>query len=232
VIFIGLDDTDVQDSPGTNQLAKRIVREATSNWRCWRIVRHQLFVDSRIPYTSQNGSASILFEARGSADPASLWKLCESSLRSQFVEGSDPGLCMALQVPAAVMEFGRLCKSDVVDQASALEVANRHGLILKGLGGTNGGVIGALAAVGLAATGNDGRVVQHDEWPDDLTGEVDVQQVIDRGIHIIERSSGEVVTTGRVDVGKHLRPNRRSGSTILFVNPTESNSGWSAVKLK
>lgn len=232
MILIGLDDTDVIDSPGTNQLAKRIVREAASEWRCQRIVRHQLLFDSRIPYTSQNGSASILFEPRGSADPASLWDLCESILRSQFVEGSDPGLCLATHVPAAVMEFGKRCQHEVVDQVSAQELANRNGLKLKGLGGTNGGVIGALAAVGLAATGNDGRVVQHEEWPDDLTGDVAVQQVIVRGIHVIERSSGKVVTTGRVDVGKHLRPNRRSGSTILFVNPTESDACWSAVKLK
>ena len=59
MIIVGIDDTDTIDSPGTNQLAKAIVQKVATEWRCVRIVRHQLLDDPRVHYTSQNGSASI-----------------------------------------------------------------------------------------------------------------------------------------------------------------------------
>ncbi len=59
MIYVGLDDTDTLDSPGTNQLAKSIVAELADRFECLFILRHQLFDDPRVPYTSQNGSASV-----------------------------------------------------------------------------------------------------------------------------------------------------------------------------
>ena len=59
VIYVGIDDTDIVGSPGTNQLARLIVRRLGSVARGAVICRHQLFFDPRVPYTSGNGSASI-----------------------------------------------------------------------------------------------------------------------------------------------------------------------------
>jgi tRNA(Ile2) C34 agmatinyltransferase TiaS len=63
-------------------------------------------------------------------------------------------------VPHEVIRFGVRCQYEVVTQDEARELAKRSGLPLAGLGGTEDGVIGAMAAVGLAASYNDGRVVQ------------------------------------------------------------------------
>ena len=57
IITVGLDDTDILDSPGTNQIAKAIVEDLTDRFECVLILRHQLLNDPRVPYTSKNGSA-------------------------------------------------------------------------------------------------------------------------------------------------------------------------------
>ena len=59
VIYVGIDDTDTLDTPGTNQLARALVRHVAGQYRCRLIVRHQLLEDPRVPCTSHNGSASI-----------------------------------------------------------------------------------------------------------------------------------------------------------------------------
>jgi hypothetical protein len=234
VIFIGIDDTDILGSRGTNQLARAIVRAASGGWRCLRIVRHQLLDDPRIPYTSKNGSASITLEPRDARDLSPLIELCRNVMREWFVQGSDPGLCVTEVVPDAVTEFGWRCKREVVTQQDARRLAFEHGIHLEGLGGTEGGVIGSLAAVGLAVTGNDGRIVQLGEWPDDLSGVQSVELLTSRGVEVKMHDEESPVTAGLVDIGKHLRPNRRSGRNVLFVQPAPVTGGetpYQAIRL-
>ena len=61
VIYIGIDDTDMPETPGTNQLCLEIIARLAADYHAEAIVRHQLLDDPRIPYTSRNGSASIWF---------------------------------------------------------------------------------------------------------------------------------------------------------------------------
>jgi hypothetical protein len=218
MILIGIDDTDVLGSKGTNQLAKAIVQTLADRYACVRIVRHQLLSDPRVPYTSKNGSASIALEPRGAVDCADLIDTFRQVMKEWYVEGSDPGLCVDINGTAdAVSNFGRRCQQEVVTQWEAREVAAAHGLHLEGLGGTEGGVIGALAAVGLAATADDGRIVQHGEWPDDLMEWQPVPAIRERGIDICDMDSLSDVQQGIVDLHKRLRPNVRNGRGVLFV---------------
>jgi hypothetical protein len=230
MIFVGIDDTDTLDTPGTNQLARVLVRAVADDYRLVRITRHQLLFDPRVPYTSKNGSASILLEPRRAAELPSLIPRLRDVMRAHFVPGSDPGLCVATAVPAAVVEFGRRCQRDVVPQAEARELAAGLGIHLEGLGGTEQGVVGALAAIGLASIGDDGRVVQVGEWPDDLSGPVPIERLHERGVLVRELESGDPITAGVIDVGKHLRPNCRGGEVVLFVR-RGGDPGWEAVKL-
>lgn len=230
MIFVGIDDTDTLDTPGTNQLARALVRAVADDYCLVRITRHQLLFDPRVPYTSKNGSASILLEPRLAADLPSLVPRLRGVMRAHFVPGSDPGLCVATAVPDEVLEFGRRCQRDVVPQADARELAAGLDIHLEGLGGTEQGVVGALAAIGLASTGDDGRVVQFGEWPDDLSGPVPIECLHERGVVVRELESSDPVTAGVIDVGKHLRPNCREGEVVLFVRQG-GNQGWEAVKL-
>jgi len=230
MIFVGIDDTDTLDSPGTNQLARALVRAVADDYHLVRITRHQLLFDPRVPFTSKNGSASILLEPAREVDLSSLIPRLRNEMRAHFVDGSDPGLCVASTVAEAVVEFGRRCQREVVPQSDARDLAARVGIHLEGLGGTEQGVVGALAAIGLASTGDDGRVVQFGEWPDDLSGPVPAECLRERGVAVRDFAGGSAVTTGLVDVGKHLRPNCRGGAVVLFVQPNQ-NHGWDAVKL-
>lgn len=233
MIYVGIDDTDVEGSRGTNQLARMLVATLASEYRCLRIVRHQLLDDPRVPCTTRNGSASITLEPLGPADLTRLTEKCSHHMLADFVDGSDPGLCVTEDVPSSVTEFGLHCKSKLVSKAEAHSVARSHGIRLKGLGGSRGGVIGALAAVGLAVTGNDGRIVQLAQWPDDVSGVLPIDHLRQRNVVVRRFADGERIDNGSVDVGKRLRPNRCHGENILFVEATNSEveRPWKALKL-
>jgi hypothetical protein len=233
MITVGIDDTDTLETPGTNQLARALVARLADRCRCLSIVRHQLLYDPRVPFTSKNGSASIRLEPGVPITDEELLDELRIGVREWFVPGSDPGLCLARDVSAEVIRFGQRCKRELVDQRQARAVAREQGIHLEGLGGTEGGVIGALAAVGLAATGDDGRVVQLGQWPDDLSGPCDIAVVHERGIRVLEFCTQREITFGPIDVGKHLRPNYRGGQVVLFVerDPGSDSVPWKGMKL-
>jgi len=238
-IFVGIDDTDVLGSPGTNKLARHLVHSLAGDYESVLAVRHQLLFDPRIPYTSKNSSASLLFKSpedlpdrEGAND---LTTKIRALMTDWFVPGSDPGLCVATTVPDEIVQFGRRCQTEIVTQEDARRLVAQHDLYLEGLGGTEDGVIGALAAVGLLFGGNDGRVVNIGHWPDDLSGPVEIDVLHARGVEVRHIETQEPIRSGRIDVGKHLRPAWRGGRIVLFVAPASEDSCpatcWQAVRL-
>jgi hypothetical protein len=95
-------------------------------------------------------------------------------------------------------------------------------------------VIGAVAAVGLAATGDDGRVVMID-GEDELAGICSIGQLRARRVEVRCHQSGRLVVDGEIDLGKHLRPNWRSGRIVQYAAPWADGSSaacrWTAVRL-
>jgi hypothetical protein len=238
VIYIGIDDTDIVGSPGTNQLARLILKRIGNAAQDAVICRHQLFFDPRVPYTSKNGSASIQLPHATAGDLESLADAIRKVMLEWFVVGSDPGLCLALEASKEMHSFSLRCKSEVITREEARAVAARSRCYLEGLGGTEQGIIGALAAIGLIISGNDGRVVHLNSWPypeDNFSGVQTIEAIYAKGVHQIrELDSNTQVVSGSVDVGKHLRPNWREGHIILYVNPateTPSANLWRAVKV-
>lgn len=230
MILVGIDDTDILGARGTNQLARALAAQVGDRWKCVRVLRHQLLVDPRIPFTSHNGSASLAFEPLGAAGANDLRDRIRRGMLADFIEGSDPGLCVATEVPDEVVRFAERCCREVVTADEARSVASRSGIHLEGLGGTEGGVIGALAAVGLAGAGDHGRVVLDAAWVGETCGIVDAATLRARGVDlIVEEATGERVVAGNVDVGKKLRPNRRGGRTVLLVE-TDPDFGWRALR--
>ena len=236
MIYVGIDDTDIVGTPGTNQLARAVLKRIGDKARGAIICRHQLFFDPRVPYTSKNGSASIQLPGAEPGDLDELTAVIREVMRDWFVAGSDPGLCVVTDAPPDIRSFALRAKTDVVTQQEAREIAAESGCHLEGLGGTEQGVIGALAAVGLVAGGDDGRIVHLDFWPypdETFTGPKHVEEILGRGIHEIrEIESNKQITRGPVDVGKHLRPNWRGHKIVLYVNASEhgASSLWKAVK--
>jgi hypothetical protein len=245
MIHIGIDDTDMPGTPGTNQLARRVADALPDGFALVVALRHQLLFDHRVPYTSQNGSASLLLRAADGRRASELVPLLRREMQAWYVPGSDPGFCVAEHVPPAIVDFGGRCQRELITEDEARAVARAHDVHLEGVGGTEGGIIGALAAVGLLAGGADGRVVHAAgwPWPDAFAGRRTIAAVRARGVdEVRDVISGRPVVAGVVDVGKHLRPSYRDGRVVLFVEPDAAGGArvaaaaadgprWRALKL-
>jgi tRNA(Ile2) C34 agmatinyltransferase TiaS len=215
MMFIGLDDTDNLESRGTGHLAREIAAALAAEYPLLGVTRHQLLVDPRVPCTKNNSCAAIAFGANGDLDPRTLLEQVRQWVLDDFQPGSDPGLCVARAVPAAITEFGRQVQRQLVTQRDARSLAQAHGIPLEGLGGDQDGVIGALAAVGLAASGEDGRYVLVGRSRE-LAGLQPVQALLGAGIAAVQTLDGQPVLDGLVQTDK-LRPARRGGRPIAIV---------------
>lgn len=229
LLYIGLDDTDTLDSPGTGRLAREIAATLAATYPLAGVTRHQLLYDPRVPYTAKNSSAAIMLKI-ADAGPATLTAIREQVsqlLAGAHAPGSDPGVAVATTVPAAVRAFGRRTQVEVVSQKEARTLAATHKLYLRGLAGTEDGVIGALAAIGLASTGNDGRYILVGRSRE-LAGPVSVAETLAAGVTAVRTLDGRPVTAGTILVEK-IRPARRNGHPILFVEA--AGPYWRPLKL-
>ncbi len=165
-VLVAVDDTDNLETKGTGHLAEAIAQEVERKGWGTRscITRHQLLVHPDIPYTSHNSSMCFTADIE-EKHLAQLTSHAAAFLESASARGSDPGLCVAaadhLDRTDELIAFGKRAKQAVLDEAEAHALARRLGLHLSAHGGTGGGVIGALAAVGLRLSGDDGRLRGH-----------------------------------------------------------------------
>ena len=97
-----------------------------------------------------------------------------------------------------------------------------------GLGGTEDGVIGALSAVGLGASGQDGRFILVGTIRE-LDGIQSIAAVLAAGISAVVDIAGHAVTKGLIDTGGRLRPALRDGRPVLYVK--RGGPYWLPLKL-
>jgi len=193
-------------------------------------VRQQLLVDERIPYTSHNSSACVMVDAPDASWATLLTDRAIEHVKQHSLEGSDPGLCIACEGNgslAKLIAFGRTCTSRVVTQKEALEAASKSHL--SGHGGTNDGIIGAAAAVGLTASGWSGRFIEYGE----LRNFSDPIRVLE-----LERSNIVVISNDRdarvpapediVHTKGWLRPRLWGKRAVLLVTPKEDGT-WESI---
>lgn len=221
-VYIGFDDTDDLDSEfGTGKVARRYERLLPAGCRVWGVVRQQLLVDPRIPYTSHNSSACIVLEVDNPSLAASLLPLAIKHLEGSSAPGSDPGLCFVCegdQSLPALTTFGRLCTERIMTQANARDaVGDSH---LSGHGGTNDGIIGAAAAVGLTASGWNGRFIEFAnlrEFPDPAS----VGALAEKGIRAVSLDRDAICPTpGDLVMTKGwLRPRLWGQEAVLPIIP-------------
>jgi tRNA(Ile2) C34 agmatinyltransferase TiaS len=224
--FIGLDDTDNLESRGTGHLARMMAQALAGDFHVHGVTRHQLLYDERVPMTAKNSCAAVLFE--GDEYPLEEIALfARKVMLDDFQPGSDPGLCVASVVPVDVISYGQRARREFLYQQEPRDLADAHGIHLEGLGGDEDGVIGALAAVGLAASREDGRYVQVGSIRE-LEGLHPLGNVLAAGITSVKTLDGESVTEGMLLTDK-LRPARRGGEPVLFVEREDDH--WLPLKL-
>lgn len=236
--LVGIDDTDNDGSPGTGFIAQRLLEALAAEGLALPCgaTRHQLLVDSRVPYTSHNSSACLAIATRPGVAVDAVEAAAARFLGQQAAPGSDPGLAVVRRDLAdghrdAVIAFGRLAKTELLDQAAARSVAAAHGVRLSGHGGTEDGVIGALAAVGLHLSGTDGFFLWLDGIRSLRAGRYAVDALL-RALSVDDArtASGERPAPGEVvEVSPWVRPLLVGGRAVLLlehVEPQGNEPSW------
>jgi len=217
---------------GTGRLARELAAHLESEGlaRLLGVVRHQLLVDPRIPYTSHNSPACLILKANpdGNGLLGRIFDEASEYVSAHSAQGSDPGVCLVEKkgVAAGVVRFGRRAGSEVLSKAQALGLAEQLGIPLRELGGTGDGVIGALAAVGLTAEGNAGRFLELAGGLRRFGEHVEARELMRMGIRLLSVSrNGEAVPAqAAIATGGWVRPRLIAGRAVLLVEQTPE--GW------
>lgn len=228
-VLVGIDDTDDLDSPGTGRLARMLVATFAELGLGAPLAatRHQLLVDPRIPYTSHNSSVCIVLDGGADPDARAITAAAAEFLERTSAAGSDPGLALATPLtlgrPGArsrLAAFGSLAKQEVLNRASARALADDLRVHLSAHGGDGGGIIGALAAVGLHCSGTDGRFL----WMPRMReiagarayGELLAAVPIDLAC---DADGNEPAPDDLIELGDWVRPILRDGRAVLLLDP-------------
>ena len=243
-LYIAFDDTDTLDADrGTGKVGRWFEDELPDGCRLWAVIRQQLLVHPDVPYTSHNSAAVCVVDvtdpalSEGGAPSAGLVDevvaRATEHLARHWMDGSDPGLCVAWDGCAALpalVAFGRRAAVEVVSQAEAHAAA--AGAHLSGHGGTEDGVIGAAAGVGLTAEGWNGRLIEYRSGFGhlrDVPEPVAVADLEAAGITVvsIDRDAPVPLPEGLVHADGWLRPRLWAGRPVLPVQ-RDGAGGWFA----
>jgi len=233
MIFVAMDDTDNINTRGTGRLSRNVADVLGKKYPIKGIVRHQLLVHPDIPYTSHNSCAVIHIDINTNQQGEfeeykdnenllkDIFEETKEEMLNDFIEGSDPGLAVAsdIQVTVPLIVFGKDAKEKIVTQGQARSLSRNLGILLEGLGGTEDGIIGAMAGIGLSSTYNDGRYISVGKIRE-LFGDQSVKTLLKSGIDEVVSIHGETVENDaivKVNENKSVKPCPIDNKVILLV---------------
>jgi hypothetical protein len=228
-IFIGIDDTDNLTTRGTGHHARMLGHSLVEAglFEMHTVTRHQLLVNPAIPYTSHNSSACLAGNCPGSI--SGLIAHAKDFLIRVSAFDSDAGLCVAAadDVSPAIIDYGERAKREILRVEDAFEMIRNKSVYLEGFLNKRIGVIGALAAVGLRAGRNDGRLL----WSRNLretTGDFLVSELlsiidIER---ITEKDLRPISSSANIRITEWCRPVMIGGEITLIAEKTENNQPY------
>lgn len=223
MLLVAIDDTDNTEPGcvGTGRRARTLASElvAAGLGAAATVTRHQLLVHPDIPFTSHNSAACIALEA----SPAAVEVVAAAArehLCAHRNAGANPGLCVVAEdaVPASLLEFAKRAQGEVL----TLDEADRQAAGLAGVvwsdGETGQGRIGALAAVALRRSGEDGRFIGLPGIRA-CEGVMTVAEIRTRApIARVETLAGEPLPDDvAIDTRDWVRPALRGGQPVLRV---------------
>ncbi|MEX2372859.1 MAG: hypothetical protein WD800_03580, partial [Dehalococcoidia bacterium] len=160
---IGIDDTDAPDDPeaGTGALARALAASVqAAGWgQSLGVTRHQLIESDKVPATAENFAYAVVIQTVRSI--LDVEDDVVDFVREHASKAADPGVAILSRhsdMPH-LLAFGRRSQSEVMRLDWAQTFANESNASLRALGAKRRGVVGALAAAGLRAGGQDGRFI-------------------------------------------------------------------------
>jgi len=233
IFYVAFDDTDTLDcGRGTGKLARWYADVLPPECKQIMVVRQQLLHSPEVPMTSHNSSLCCVVEAPDESYREKLIELGIAHILNYFVEGSDPGFCVASENDdlSALVEFGIKCTGIKTSQQEAKEAAK--GVHLSGHGGTNDGIIGAVAAVGLTHLGDSGRIVDFADIRE-LPQLVKASELRKRGIQVmsVNRHAEFIPDHHLIDTQFSLRPHLWAKRLVVPVMAIEDDT-WQIIKIK
>jgi len=233
-IYIGFDDTDdVGSDRGTGKLARWFENKLPEKTKLWGVVRQQLPKIEGIPCTSNNSSACLIVDANEEVDLNDIINKAVNHIKEFFIHGSDPGLCVAAEKNEgldSLVHFGYECSYKIMSQKDAMDAA--YGCHLSGHGGTNDGIIGAAAAIGLTISGWSGRFIEFTRlrnFPELTT----TQELSDKGIMVlpVNRNAIPPGPDDIIDTKNWLRPRLWGFRPVLPVQK-KAEKHWVSISSK
>lgn len=226
-LLVAIDDTDNREPGcvGTGRRARELAAELVRGGLAGAVTvtRHQLLVHPDIPFTSHN-SAACIEAADVAASPVEVAEAARAHLLAHPNAGANPGLCVLAPeaVPAFLRDFAKRAQTEVLTLDEADGVAARLDGPVWSAGDTGQGRIGAMAAVALRASGEDGRFIGLPGIRG-LEGVLEVGEILARSpIARVETLEGEALGAGdRIDTQDWVRPALRGGVPVLRVRRLE-----------
>ncbi len=219
LIYLGFDDTDDKDAPiGTGRLVREFIYGLDSDCEIIGVVRHQLPRLEEIPFTSNNSSACAIIDISPETSIEHLRDKAIKHIEAYCAPGSDPGLCVAREneIGNGLISFAKNVTGRQVTQKDAMNAASS--IELFGLGGTNDGIIGATAAVGLTKFGWCGRFIEYGKLRD-LPTPLHVHDLNNAGIQVVSTDRDPLVPLpgDLVQNAIWIRPSLWAGGPVLQV---------------
>ncbi|WXG42305.1 MAG: hypothetical protein WED07_16325 [Candidatus Freyarchaeum deiterrae] len=229
MIFVGIDDTDMPDESGTGRLARKVANKLSERFSILGVTRHQLLQDPRIPCTRKNSSKAIHILDDGN-NINKVFQMVYDMVAEESIKGSDPGVAVSNSKKDEIVEFGRKTQKVIVTMKEAYTVALKNGVLLEGVAGTRLGVIGALAAVGLAQSGNDGWFLElGGRTPEDpkslrsLPRKLTVRELEVIGVSRVVSAEGILLGEDEVIDAERVRPFLEGGEPVVKVKKVGSD---------
>jgi hypothetical protein len=225
-ILLGIDDTDDSESRGTGHHARAIgaALEAQGLATFQAVTRHQLLISPEIAFTSRNSAACLALDGeQDSID--SISNSVDKELRQRVAASADPAFSIApaTHINVEAQNFGYAGKTKVLTIFEAREMARQSHIILNEVGGSGSGAIGALAAIGLHKSGDDGRFI----WLPGLrglAGRHTVSSLTDLlGVRITTVEGDHLPLSAEIELGEWIRPLLKQGRAILLAENEETN---------
>lgn len=227
--IVGIDDTDAEGAGSTGAVARALAEEIEAGGLgvVLGVTRHELLRDAKISATDGNAAFAVLLESEQPLNDVE--DHAARFVRQAAERGSDPGVAVFSRhsdLPH-VLAFGRRCQQEVMSLDDADRFASESNVRLRSLGDRRAGAVGALAAAGLRAGGEDGRYTAL-RGIRELDGRVTAGEIRNRTdiAKVLDEESGEELDRDDVvETFGWVRPRVVAGAPVLLTRRSSEERG-------